>query len=133
MTAALVAAARQRAHDTHDRAVEALRRLDAAGEAVTFTSVARTARVSRSWIYRQPDLRAEIDRLRTSASATTVYVPSAQRASTDSLRRRLEVTLDEIQRLKAENHQLRQQVARRFGQQRANGLAGEPVEDMSST
>jgi Family of unknown function (DUF6262) len=119
---ALVVAAQQRAQDTRRRAVDALRRCDAAGEAVTFTSVARAASVSRSWLYRQPDLRAEIDRLRTTGAAGTATIPSAQRASTDSLRRRLETTLDEIQRLKAENHQLREEVARRLGQQRANGL-----------
>jgi Family of unknown function (DUF6262) len=128
---ALVVAAQQRAQNTRRRAVEALRRCDAAGETVTFTSVARAASVSRSWLYRQPDLRAEIDRLR--GTAATATIPSAQRASTDSLRRRLEATLDEIQRLKAENHQLREELARRFGQQRADGLPGTPVGDMSST
>ncbi len=121
-SSALATAAQQRAHDTRHRAVDTLRRLDAAGETVTFISVARAARVSRSWLYRQADLRAEIDRLRTTA-ATTTNVPSAQRASTDSLRRRLEGTLDEIKRLKAENHQLRQQLAQRLGRQRADGLA----------
>lgn len=118
---ALVAAAQQRSQETRHRAVDALRRLDAAGNNVTFTSVAQAAHVSRSWLYRQPDLRAEIDRLR-NPRANTATVPSAQRASTDSLKRRLENTIDEIQRLKAENHHLRQQGARRFGQERADGL-----------
>lgn len=89
MGTALVDAAHQRAQDTRRRAVDALRRCDAAGETVTFTSVARAASVSRSWLYRQPDLRAEIDRLRTTGTATTATIPSAQQASTDSLRRRL--------------------------------------------
>lgn len=119
-SSALATAAQQRAHDTRHRAADILRRLDAAGETVTFLSVARAARVSRSWLYRQADLRAEIDRLRTPAAVTTV--PSAQRASTDSLRRRLESSLDEIQRLKAESHQLRQQLEQRLGHQRADGL-----------
>ena len=121
-SSALTAAAQQRSRGTRHRAVDALRRLDAAGETVTFTGLARAAGVSRSWIYRQPDLRAEIDRLRATRPATAAPVPSAQRASTDSMQRRLEATLDEIQRLKAENHRLREQVARRFGQQRADGL-----------
>ena len=122
MTTALPTAARQRADDTRHRAVEALRRLDAGGEPVTFISVARTAGVSRSWLYRQPDLHAEIDRVRTSNPSTTVAVPSAQRASTESLRRRLETTLAEIARLKAENHHLRELVAQRLGRQRTDGL-----------
>ena len=120
---ALTAAAHQRSHDTRHRTIDTLRRLDAAGQAVTLAGVARAAGVSRSWLYRQADLRAEIDRLRTPGTAATAApIPPAQRASTESLRRRLEATLDEIQRLKAENHQLRQQVAQRFGQQRADGL-----------
>ena len=120
-SAPLTAAARQRAHDTRDRAVEALRLLDTSGEPVTYTRVAQAANVSRSWLYRQPDLRREIDRLRTGQHTTTTPVPSAQRASTDSIRRRLEASHDEIQRLKEENRLLRDQVARRFGEQRANG------------
>lgn len=119
---ALIAAAQKRTHDTRQRAVETLRRLDAAGETVTFAGVAMAADVSRSWLYRQPDIRAEIDRLRTSRSATATPVPTSQRASTESIRRRLDVALDEIQRLKIENQQLREQVAKRFGRQRANGL-----------
>lgn len=119
---ALAASAQQRAQHTRDRALDALRRLDAAGENVTFTAVARTGGISRSWLYRQPDLRGEIDRLRSTHISDQARVPSAQRASEDSTRRRLEATLDEIERLKAENHQLRQRVAERFGQQRADGL-----------
>lgn len=118
---ALVAAAKQRSQDTRHRAVAALRQLDADGSNVSFNDVANAAGVSRSWLYRQPDLRAEIDRLRNSRTETAT-VPSTQRASTDSLKRRLEDTLDEIHRLKAENHHLRQQVARRFGQERADGI-----------
>ena len=131
MNDALVAAAKQRTQDTRHRAIDALRHLDTAGEPVTFTSVSRAAGVSRSWLYRQPDLSAEINRLRSSSSAATVPVPSAQRASADSQRRRLEATLDEIQRLKTENHQLREQVARHLGQQRADGPTSSPVENMS--
>ena len=119
---ALIAAARQRARDTRQRAVETVRRLDAAaGETVTFIGGARAARVSRSWLYRQPDLRAEIDRIHTSGSATTATVLAVQRAPTESLRRRLEATLDENARLRTEDHQLRQHVAQRFGQERADG------------
>ncbi|MFC4014322.1 DUF6262 family protein [Nonomuraea purpurea] len=59
-----VAAARRRAEQTRQRAVAALRRMDAAGQHVTFDAVARQANVSRSWLYTQDDLRAEIERLR---------------------------------------------------------------------
>ena len=88
--AAAVAAARQRADQTRQRATEALQRLHTTGQPITFTHVARTAGVSRSWLYRQPDLRADIDRLHRVATAQAVPVPSPQRGSTESLRQRLE-------------------------------------------
>ncbi|MGH9244045.1 MAG: DUF6262 family protein [Acidimicrobiales bacterium] len=120
----LAASAHRRSEDTRHRALQALRRLDGAGQAVTFVSLAQAAAVSRSWLYRQPDLRAEIDRLRTTRSTTPP--PSAQRASTESMRRRLEATLDETRRLKEENRQLREQLARLYGQHRNQPRAPQP-------
>jgi hypothetical protein len=43
------------------RAAGALRDLDAAGEKINFQTVARAAGVSRQWLYKQQQLRAEID------------------------------------------------------------------------
>jgi hypothetical protein len=47
----LVQAARRRSQATRERAIQALRRLAAGGAPVTFDAVARTAGVSRSWLY----------------------------------------------------------------------------------
>src|SRR4249919_2665523 len=60
----LTEAARRRAQTTRRRAVAALRRMDTSGLPVTIDALAREADVSRSWIYSQPDLRAEAARLR---------------------------------------------------------------------
>ena len=60
----LVTAARQRHELTRAKAIAAMRELDRAGAAVTFDAVARHAGVSRSWLYTQTDIRAEIRRLR---------------------------------------------------------------------
>ena len=132
MTAALAAAARQRSDQTRQRATQALQRLHATGQPITFTHVARTASVSRSWLYRQPDLRADIDRLRRVATAQAVPVPSPERGSAESLRQRLEAALDEITRLKADNHQLREHLAQHLGHRRHNRIP-DPVSDMSPT
>ena len=66
----VIAAARRRAEQTRQRAVAALRRMDDAGQPITFDAVAREAGVSRSWLYAQDDLRAEIERLRQRHPAT---------------------------------------------------------------
>ena len=97
----LRAAARRRSNDTRQRAVKALRRLDATGAPITFDTVAREAAVSRSWLYAQTDMRHEIerrrDRPRTASPATVV--PERQRATDASLLRRLEAATERIKRL----------------------------------
>ena len=87
--------------------------------AVTFTAVADAAGVSRSWLYNQPDLRDTITGLRHNGNtAPATVTPAAQRATTDSLRQRLDAARDEIARLRAENATLRDQLARSLGEQR---------------
>lgn len=86
------------------------------GAHVSVAAVAHTAGVSRGWIYEQPDLLAEIDRLR--QRPTAVPIPAAQRATDESVRQRLDAARAEIERLRAENARLRNQVARTLGEQR---------------
>jgi Family of unknown function (DUF6262) len=120
----LRAAARQRALATRERAVRALRRLDATGRPVTIDTVTREASVSRSWLYSQADLRAEIERLRTFHGRAPISppVPARQRASDASLRRRLEAVNAEICRLREENQRLREQLAWAHGERRAASI-----------
>ena len=66
-SAPLAAAAQRKREQATARARSALRELDQRGESVTFQNVARRAGVSRQWLYQQPNLRAEIERLRAAA------------------------------------------------------------------
>ena len=86
------------------------------GAHISVAVVAHTAGVSRGWIYEQPDLLAEINRLREHTS--DVPIPAAQRATDESARQRLATAHDEIERLRAENTMLRAQVARTLGEHR---------------
>jgi hypothetical protein len=121
----LVTAARRRHEFARAKAIRAIRELDRAGSIpITFESVARTAGVSRSWLYTQPDLRDEIQRLRmaTAAARTTPTVPDQQKASAESLRRRLANIQERIRQLTEENQRLRHQLAISLGQQRATRM-----------
>lgn len=119
-TARLVAAAQRRHELTRSKAVQALRELERAGDPVTFESVAAAASVSRSWLYTQPDLKAEIQRLRETARKTpTSPVPASQKATDASLLRRLETANQRNRELAEENQRLRRQLARALGDQRA--------------
>lgn len=116
---AIVAAARRRHEFTRGKAIQALRELDRAGTAITFETVARTAQVSRSWLYAQPDICAEIQRLRDATRrAPAPPIPAAQRATADSLRRRLQTAHERIRKLTEENQRLRRQLAHALGNHR---------------
>lgn len=122
----IVDSARRRATATRRRAVSALRRMDATGIAITFETVAREAGVSRSWLYNQPDLRAEIVRLRARRRSTPAArpVPDRQRASDASLLRRLEAATERSRQLESENRELREALALALGERRTADLPG---------
>jgi hypothetical protein len=116
----LLAAARNRHELTRAKAIRALRELDRAGTPITFEAVARHAGVFRSWLYSQPDLRADIERLRQATGrAPTASVPAAQRTSDNSLLRRLQAAQTRNRQLSDDNQQLRRQLAHALGDQRA--------------
>jgi hypothetical protein len=88
--------------------------------------VAREAQVSRSWLYNQPDLRTEIERLRArrAPGPTEQRLPDWQRASDASLWSRLKVASERNRQLEAENRQLREALAVALGEQRAASIVG---------
>lgn len=116
----IIAAARQRHELTRAKAIQALRTLDAEGSPVSFQAVAQAAAVSRSWLYAQPDVRAEIERLRDlHHRAPATPIPARQRSSDASLLRRLEAANQRIRQLTEENRIAREQLAQALGERRA--------------
>jgi hypothetical protein len=128
-------AAQTRHEQTLRRAEAALRSLARHGEPVTVRGVADAARVSRSWIYQQPRLLAEIDRLRQPRPRGKPAVPASQKATTDSLRQQLHAYREEITRLRAEITNLNEQLARQLGAARTAAITSQigNVVDMSTT
>jgi len=111
--------AQARHESTLRRAKTTLQLLARRGEAVTYRRVAEAAGVSRSWLYNQQDLRDEINRLREASQNRTGVLPTAERATTDSLRQQARTYRDEINRLRTENQALREELARILGAARA--------------
>ena len=101
------------------RATRALEDLRRQSQPISFHHLAKAAGISRSWLYRQPELRQQIQRLRTSLPAKMGNAQSFQRASTASLHQQLHVCREEIARLRAENSALKDQLARQLGISRA--------------
>lgn len=122
-------------HRRHQAAVGAVRQaisdLQASGAAVTFTAVAKTSGVARSWLYDQAEIRQLIGRLRCAAPLSRLE----GRASTESMQRIAEALRLEIARLREENKTLREQLARQLGVNRTHPERRDPRshgEDMSS-
>jgi hypothetical protein len=115
--AAPLAQAAARRHElTRAKAIQALRELDRAGTPVTFAAVASAAGISRSWLYAQPDIRDQIQRLRATRNGTPASaIPASQRATEASLHARLTAVLQRNQALADENARLRRQLAHALG------------------
>jgi hypothetical protein len=108
----LLAAARRRSEDAYRRTVAALRRMDSTADPVNFDTVAKQAGVSRSWLYTQPAIRAEIERLRARRGPGRARpVPERQRISDASLRGRLAEANARVRQLQQENLRLRTALA----------------------
>jgi hypothetical protein len=118
--APLAVAARRKRDRAIQRAHAALRDLERRGETISFQAVARRGGVSRQWLYTQPELRAEIERLR--ARASQPAGPSRERSSEASRRQRLRTLLDENRRLRDENRDLMHKLALAYGHQREAAL-----------
>jgi hypothetical protein len=126
----VIAAARRRSQRAQEQAAAALHRLDSAGRAVSFDAVAKEAGVSRSWLYTQPHLRAEIERLRRRQRPSPgPVIPERQRASDPSLRARLIAAHAHINELHAENRRLRAALAEALGANRTAATRDTPVDD----
>lgn len=113
----LLAAAKERAEHARERAERALEESHRNGWPESVAGLARTAGVSRSWIYTQPDLLQQLQRHNQTARSSRPG--PAQRASDSSLRRRLELAHQRIQQLVDDNQRLRDQLARAHGALRA--------------
>ena len=118
----LAAATRRRVTDTRDRARAALRRLDHDGAAITYVNVARAAGVSRALLYRDPELRDEIDRLRDHHRSARPRQPAAQRMTPESRDELLATLRDENHTLREENQHLRARLSIVLGEERAGQL-----------
>lgn len=130
---ALSAAAASRSVSATERARRALLELDRRGETITFVRVAEHAGVSRQFLYSNPNLRSEIERLRSKSQPAPPRLPDRERASDESIRARLRSALDEHKRLRDEIAALRQELALAHGRVRELQLAARTMHTAPAT
>ena len=114
---AIRTAAFKRTRNAQTRARETLKALEKAGVPVSFTAVASAAGVSRQFLYTQPELREEIERLRSDRRAVP-RLPARNGRNDDGIRARLRAALEDNQRLREEIRLLREELAIAHGRVR---------------
>ena len=115
-TAFLLEATRRRSQEARSRAEEAVRTAQKTREPVSVASIARQARISRSWLYTQTDLVDAINQIK--AGAHSPVRTGQQPASVTSLKRRLEAALLRVKNLRAENAELTKRLEAAHGETR---------------
>lgn len=114
----LIEAAQRRHNDAHQRAHDAIGIAAARSEAVSATTLAARAGVSRAFLYANPELIEAIRQLRGTGQPAGA-LPARQRASEASLLRRLEALTQRNKELRIENRDLRQRLEVAHGRVRA--------------
>lgn len=122
-TEAIRKAAAGRTREAARRARRAIRELEERGVEVNFATVARAGNVNRDFLYGHAELRSEIEQLRSEQRAALSAMRVGERASDASIRARLRAALDDNQRLREENAQLRQELELAHGTVRELELA----------
>jgi hypothetical protein len=118
-SAHVIISAKRRHELTRAKAIKAIRELARTGDPVDFPTVAVRAQVSRSWLYTQPDIKTEIQKLRDlSARSLQAQIPP-ERSSDASLLRRLEIANNRIRELTEENQRPGRHLAKALGHNRA--------------
>lgn len=113
--------ARKRHEETVARAEIALTQLAQTDTPLTFAQVAQAADVSLSWLYKQPRLRARIQAIREQqprAPATTPHPVTVRGSSPADQAAAIAALKEQVRLLRAENHELRQQLEVVYGQLR---------------
>jgi hypothetical protein len=109
-TKGLKAAAQQKNQATRLRAKAAIKKLLSSHQTVNFRTVSQTGNVSIAWLYRQPDLRAQIERYRTMPPTKRPQKPGGgKNGMIASLKQR-------VKKLEQEKQQLEQTIERLYGE-----------------
>lgn len=114
-TEGLRQSAKQRHVDAVRRAEAGIQQLVRAKRPVNFRTVAEASGVSTAWLYQHPAIAARIQQLR-AQSAPRSTPPPKVRASDASKDAMIATLRQRIQKLEAENRELRQQLEVIYGQ-----------------
>lgn len=112
-TDAIVKLAKEKSKEVRNRVEKTLSEMSLKKERINFNSVSQRAQVSKSWLYKEHDIRERIEVLRERQIKATYNSPKKSTKSEDVLIKSLKKRIKELEE---ENSKLKKQLERSYGQ-----------------
>ena len=112
-TTEIVRLAKQKSQKTSEKVDKAISKFSIEGKAINFNSIAKEANVSKSWLYKEHDIRQRIESLRErQITANVVSKPKKSSRSEEILIKTLKRRVMELEK---ENKKLQNQIQKLYG------------------
>ncbi|AVP37250.1 MULTISPECIES: DUF6262 family protein [Staphylococcus] len=113
-TTEIVRLAKQKSQKTREKVDKAISKFSIEGKAINFNSIAKEAKVSKSWLYKEQDIRQRIESLR-KRQITSIIVSKSEKSSRSEgvLVKTLKTRVKELEE---ENKKLKNQIQKLYGE-----------------
>ena len=112
-TTEIVRLAKQKSQKTREKVDKAISKFSIEGKAINFNSIAKEANVSKSWLYKEHDIRQRIESLRERQIASNVV--SKPKKSSRSEEILIKTLKRRVMELEKENKKLQNQIQKLYG------------------
>lgn len=112
-TDAIVKLAKEKSIKVRNRVEKTISEMSLKNETINFNAVSKRAQVSKSWLYKEKDIRERIETLRNNQVKKAYNPPHKSPRSEDVLIKSLK---DRIRELERENRNLKKQLERAYGE-----------------
>ncbi|PFZ52785.1 transposase [Bacillus wiedmannii] len=114
-TEEIVRLAKLKTNRTREGVDKAISKLSLEGKVINFNTVAKEANVSKSWLYKEQDIRKRIESLRKQQHSRLGTRPTIQKSSRseEALIKTLKIRIKELE---GENNKLKNQIQKLYGE-----------------
>ncbi|WP_249870732.1 DUF6262 family protein [Oceanobacillus saliphilus] len=115
-TAGVKEYAQKKRQVSYDKAKQALKELTSNNKPINFNKVAKLAGVSKTYLYKNQEIRSEIEACRERQNQVTNIKSLKNHMSDQSKDAKMEVLYDRIKELEKDNKELKEELKKLYGQ-----------------
>jgi pyruvate-formate lyase len=115
-TEAIVRLAKQKSKKTRENVEKVISKLSLEGKTINFNTIAKEANISKSWLYKEPDIRQRIESLRTQQQKRLNVRSISTKSSSRSEEVLIRTLKTRIKELEKENQKLKSQIQYLYGE-----------------